>query len=98
VQYTQDGLTQPLTAVPGRTAVEMETSDGVVRTDKIHDFIVEVAELAGITPRQGDRITWDQRRFEVMSPGSGTGGKVYEEEGPYKQLYRIHTKEIAGGS
>ena len=93
VEYTQSGTVVELTAVPGRTTVESEFGDGTVRSDRTADFVVNITDL-GLTPAQGDTIVWDSRTYEVMHPA---GGKVYEEVGPYRQLYRIHTKEVYGG-
>lgn len=81
-----------LTAVPGSTQTEADNGDGVIRTDRMHDFIVDVADL-GFVPSAGDRIEWDSRTYEVMNP---TGGKHYDEVGPYQQMYRIHTKQVYG--
>lgn len=95
VEYTQtsSGIEFQITAVPGRTRFESEFVDGSVRSDSAFDFIMSADDMA-LTPARGDVIVWDDRRFEVMHPA---GGKVFEEIGPYRQLYRVHTKEVYAG-
>lgn len=94
VIYTQNGQTPfEIEAIPGRTTVEAEFADGAVHTDRTLDFVVKIEDFY-LTPAKGDVIDWDERKFEVMHPA---GGKVFEEVGPYKQLYRIHTKEVYAG-
>lgn len=92
VTYTQ-GLTihKNVEALPGRTDTESQFSDGTIRTSRMADFIVPIESLFGLVPMKGDTIVWDDRKYEVMHPA---GGRVYDEMGPYKQLYRIHTKEV----
>lgn len=79
-----------INAIPGNTLSESTFADGSVRTTRIADFIVQIADL-GLTPQRGDRIDWDGRRYEVRHPGDG---RVFEEVGPYKQSYRVHTVEV----
>lgn len=93
IAYTQDGVTKSVVAVPGRTLTEADFGEGVIRTDRMHDFIVNIDEF-GLTPQRGDTILWDERKYEVLNP---TGGKHYQEVGPYKQMYRIHAKEVYAG-
>jgi hypothetical protein len=93
VTYTQSGQSKNLTAVPGRTLTEADFGEGVIRTDRMHDFIVNIDEF-GLVPQRGDTISWDGRKYEVLNP---TGGKHFDEIGPYKQLYRIHAKEVYVG-
>lgn len=82
-----------LTAIPGNTDTQAEFGDGVIRTERSHDFIIAIEDL-GHVPQPGDRIVWDGRTYEVMNP---TGlDKHYDEVGPYQQMYRIHTKQVYG--
>lgn len=94
VTYTRlsDGTTKELMAVPGSTQTEADAGDGVIRTDKLHDFIIDIYDL-GFVPSAGDSIEFESRTYEVMNP---TGGKHYDEIGPFQQMYRIHTKQVYG--
>lgn len=90
VVYTQGSATFIVTALPGSTLTDSTFADGSVRTDRSHDFVISMDELF-VTPTAGDTIDWDSRKYQVSHPA---GGKVFDEVGPYKQLYRIHTKEM----
>ena len=93
VDYTQGATTvNDCPAIPGSTTTESEFADGVVRTDKSHDFIIEREDLP-FTPAKGDRIVWNTRTYDVMHPANG---RVYEDIGPFRQAWRIHTKEVNG--
>lgn len=95
VTYRQGGVATIIQgAIPGRTSVEAQFADGSVRTEKLFDWIIPQEALAGAKPAKGDVIDWEDRRFEVLHPA---GGKVYEEVGPYQQLFRIHTRQVHGG-
>ena len=90
IAYVQGATTVNLQAIPGQTKTETDQGDGVVRQYRMADFIVQQSAL-GLTPARGDTITYDSRRYVVANP---SGGKCYDEVGPYAQMYRIHTKEI----
>lgn len=92
VTYSRGATDIVVTAAPGNTLTESTFADGSVRTTRIADFLIKVADL-GLTPKQGDRITWDGRLYEVRHP---SGGRVFDEAGPYKQLFRVHTVEVNG--
>jgi hypothetical protein len=95
VTYSQGGTNTIIqAAIPGRTSVEAQFADGSVRTEKLFDWIVSQDALPGMKPTKGDVIDWEGRRYEVLHPA---GGKVYEEVGPYQQLFRIHTRQVHGG-
>ena len=93
IDYTtvSDGSVYSLTAVPGSTATEADFGDGIIRQDRLHDFIVNVRDL-GFEPEPGDTIAYDSRLYEVMQ---ANGLKHFSEVGPYKQMYRIHTRQVS---
>lgn len=91
VVYTPTGLAAiNLTAIPGVTDTEATAADGTVRTMRSHDFVVKISAL-GRTPERGDAITYDSRKYVVANIN---GRRHFDEVGPFKQLYRIHTKQI----
>ena len=98
VLYRQQGapdVVATLTMVPGGTATEVVTNDGSVMTERTSDFIVDVASWEAAfsgNPEIGDQITHETRIYEVLAP---VGGRHFREIGRHKQLYRIHTKEVA---
>lgn len=94
VIYTRrsDSTQKNLIAVRGSTATESDLGDGVVRTDRMFDWILKISDL-GFEPERGDTIKYIDRLYEVMNP---TGGKHVEEQA-LGTLYRIHTKEVYAG-
>lgn len=90
--HSSQGVTYSVTAIPGRTDIEADQGDGILRTMRLHDFIVEMADMM-YEPSEGDRIAWDDRVYEVNNPASD---RYAAEVGPYKQTWRIHTVEVYG--
>lgn len=93
VTYTQDSTSLSLDAVPGTTRVDAESADGMVRTHKEQDFIVNPDDLFGLLPTRGDRIVWGDRTFEVLHV---VGGRPYQVSDVYGTMWRIHCKEVYG--
>lgn len=90
--HTALGISYQVTAVPGRTDIEADQGDGVLRTTRLHDFSIMMDDLQ-VQPEAGDVITWDQRTYEVNNPASD---RYAVEMGPYQQMWRIHTVEVYG--
>jgi hypothetical protein len=89
--FYDDGLVPfQLEAIPGVTQIQYQGSEGDIRTGRLHDFIVWIDDMGGRIPKHGDEITWQDRVYAVSTPA---GLRHYEEIGPYKQVYRIHTRE-----
>jgi hypothetical protein len=93
VTYTQGQTTLTVYAVPGSTPIEVQTVDGVVRTDKTQDFVFQVSDLLGVVPQRGDTVVWDDRNFEVIQPA---GGRCYSFSDQYQRMIRVHAKEVYG--
>ena len=91
VTYTQGATTVTATAVPGNTAMEQQTTDGLVTTERIQDFVFLASDLLGLVPRRNDKILWESRLFQVVHPA---GGRQYSFADPFHTMYRVHTKEI----
>ena len=70
----------------------MEVSDesGLTVTGRVWDFLI-LADGLGFEPEPGDVIAADGRVFEVMNLG---GEGCWRWSDPYRQTFRIHTKEI----
>ena len=78
-----------LTATPSRTPYEVMDGQALT-TYESRDYIIAAADLAGIEPAQGHRITEaDGTAYQVAAPA---GMNVYERIGPTASVYRIHTK------
>ena len=67
------------------SSCRVEGADGTVLA-LVKDFAVAANAI-----EIGDRIVWDGREYQVLTFGLD---RQYREIGPYKQLYRIHTKEF----
>lgn len=91
VSYSQGATTVTATAVPGTTRIDSESVDGIVRTDKVQDFIFKASDLLGLVPARGDTIAWDSRTFEVIQPA---GTRQYSYSDQWQKVIRVHTKEI----
>jgi hypothetical protein len=90
VTYAQGFTTLTgISATQGRTPYEI-LDGGVVVPYESHDFIIAVADLAGLTPKSNDTITdSSDRRFIVSMPGKMN---VYESFAGI--AYKIHTKAV----
>lgn len=90
VVYSQGATTVTATAIPGRSDTDLETAEGVIRTDRSNDFIFKASDL-GLVPQRGDTISWGSRLFAVTTPASG---RHYEYSDPAQTVIRVHTKQI----
>ena len=80
-----------LVAVPGATTTANVYADGHVASEKSVDFTI-LGSSIDFTPELGDRLLWDGRWYEVLSPG---GQRHFEFSDHYEQIIRIHTKHVA---
>jgi hypothetical protein len=90
VEYHRDGQTLAVNATFGKTDVEVADESGLTIGSFIWDFLVLAADL-GFEPKAGDVIVADARQYEVLSIG---GERCWRWSDPYRQTYRIHTKDI----
>lgn len=93
VTYRRSGAADLLiNATFGKTDYEVADESGLTTGAHVWDFLVLAAALPGIEPRPGDVIVADGRRFEVLALGNDVKGWRWSD--PYRQTYRIHTKDI----
>lgn len=78
----------------GRTDFEVADESGLTIGSHVVDFLI-LADALGLTPEAGDVIAADGRRYEVMNLG---GEGCWRWSDPYRQTYRIHTKDIGADS
>ena len=99
VVYRRAAESVTLSATLGATTHEFEEVGGVLEQFTSRDFIVRASDLvldgAAVTPQRNDRIEVTLNGtlsvYEVVAP---TGMECWKWSDPYKQAYRIHTKEI----
>lgn len=76
----------------GKTDYEVTDESGFTTGANVWDFLITASDLSGFEPIPGDVIVADGRRFEVLALGSDVKGWRWSD--PYRQAYRIHTKDI----
>jgi hypothetical protein len=81
-----------INATFGKTKYEVTDESGFTMGAHVWDFLITATALPGIEPQPGDVIVADGRKFEVMALGSDVKGWRWSD--PYRQTYRIHTKDI----
>jgi len=81
-------------ATYGKTGFEIADESGLTIGSHVWDFLILADEL-GLEPEPGDVIAADGRRYEVMNLG---GEGCWRWSDPYRQTYRIHTKDIGADS
>jgi len=86
---TPGGVT--INATYGRTEVELADERGLTITTHVWDFLILAEELVGPEPEPGDVIAADGRLYEVMALGDDIRGWRWSD--PFRQTYRIHTKD-----
>jgi hypothetical protein len=74
----------------GKTDYEVADGYGATIQSHVIDFLILADEL-GLEPEPGDVIVADGRKYEVMNLG---GEGCWRWSDPYRQTYRIHTKDI----
>jgi len=93
VEYRAPGRSPDATTVSatyGKTDVEIADESGLTITAGVWDFLI-LAEELGFDPEPGDVIAANGRKYEVMNLG---GENCWRWSDPYRQTYRIHTKDI----
>jgi hypothetical protein len=85
-----------VSAVIGRTTFNVDDGNGVVVTLESRDYMVATADLIvdGVTmePTIGDTITEGSVIYTVMDFGTEPAWRFSD---PYRQTYRIHTKQTS---
>ena len=89
VVYVQGATTVSATALPGSSAIVAETLDGAIVSSKEQTFIFKTSDL-GVTPQQGDTVTWGTRKFDVVQPD---GERCYSYVDPYETMVRVFVQE-----
>ena len=90
VEYRRPPDAKSVHATYGRTVFEVADESGLTINGQVWDFLI-LAEELGFDPEPGDVIAANGRRYEVMNL-SGEG--CWRWSDPYRQTYRIHTKDI----
>jgi len=94
VEYRRPPATEALTvnATFGRTDIEIADEGGTTIESHVWDFLILAEELTVGEPEPGDVIAANGRQYEVMALGDDIKGWRWSD--PYRQTYRIHTKDI----
>ncbi len=90
VEYRRPPDMYPVSATYGKTDVELADESGLTIDTAVWDFLI-LADDLGFEPEPGDVIATDGRRYEVMNLSSEG---CWRWSDPYRQTYRIHTKDI----
>ena len=90
VEYRRPPDTYTVSATFGRTGFEVADESGLTINAHVWDFLILADEL-GFDPEPGDVIAANGRKYEVMNLG---GEGCWRWSDPYRQTYRIHTKDI----
>ena len=93
VEYRRDPDVLTVNATFGRTDYEIADESGLTVGAHVWDFLITAGELSpeGFEPEPGDVIAANGRQYEVMDLG---GQGCWRWSDPYRQTYRIHTKDI----
>ena len=94
VEYRRPLDAVTMNATYGKTDFEVADESGLKIGSHVWDFLI-LADALGFEPEAGDVIVADGRRFEVMNLG---GDGCWRWSDPYRQTYRIHTKDIGADS
>jgi len=94
IEYRRPPATESVTvnATFGRTEIELADEGGTTIASHVWDFLILAEELTVGEPEPGDVIVANGRRYEVMALGDDIKGWRWSD--PYRQTYRIHTKDI----
>ena len=90
VEYRRPPDAYTVTATYGKTGFEVADESGLTINAHVWDFLILADEL-GFDPEPGDVIAANGRRYEVVNLG---GEGCWRWSDPYRQTYRIHTKDI----
>ena len=90
VEYRRSPDTYAVSATYGKTDFEIADESGLTVGSHVWDFLI-LAEALGLEPEPGDVIAANGRQYEVMNFSSDG---CWRWSDPYRQTYRIHTKDI----
>lgn len=91
VEYlSKDASPLTVKAVIGRTLFRSENRYGATVRTEARDFLISAEELVK-EPQRGDKIRWEGKLFEVLSPNSEPHWRWSDS---FMKIRRIHTKEI----
>lgn len=90
VEYRRPPDAYTVNATYGKTGFEVADETGLTIDAQVWDFLI-LADALGFDPEPGDVIAADGRRYEIMNLG---GEGCWRWSDPYRQTYRIHTKDI----
>ena len=99
IRYVRGDDAVDLTAVPGSTDYETETSGGIFESHTARDYLVlaEDLKIGGerVRPKRGDEIRETVAGEEVTFPVMALGGsRHYSFSDPHRQILRVHTKQV----
>jgi len=91
VEYRRPPEFWTVQATFGKTGFEVADESGLTIKAQVWDFLILADALPGIEPEPGDVIAVNRRKYEVVNLG---GEGCWRWSDPYRQTYRIHTKDI----
>jgi hypothetical protein len=91
VEYRRPPEFWTVQATFGKTGFEVADESGLTINAQVWDFLILADALPGIEPEPGDVIAANGRRYEVVNLG---GEGCWRWSDPYRETYRIHTKDI----
>ena len=94
VEYHRDGTIHTVRATRGRTNYEANPDTGLTVGGHTWDFLIPAEQLPGFEPAPGDIIEAEGSRYEVLPVGENFQGWRWSD--PYRVMYRIHTRQVAG--
>jgi len=89
VIYRRGAVDTTVNATYGSTRYEEVDAGGVAIESRVWDFLIAADEIG--EPRVGDQIIADGQKYELLSVGSDG---VWRWSDPFRQTYRIHTRQI----
>ena len=89
VTYRRGQTEVTLNATSGKTDFEVDDESGLTVGSHVWDFLILAVDL-GFDPEPGDVVAANGRKYEVMSLA---GDGCWRWSDPYRQTYRIHTKD-----
>ena len=99
IRYVRGDDVVDLTAVPGSTDYETETSGGIFESHQARDYLVLADDLKiggdRVKPKRGDEIRETVAGEEVTFPVMALGGsRHYDFSDPHRQILRVHSKQV----
>ena len=89
VTYRRGQTEATVNATFGKTDFEVNDESGLTIGAHVWDFLV-LADDLGFEPEPGDVVVANERKYEVMNLA---GDGCWRWSDPYRQTYRIHTKD-----